>query len=471
MEQLAKTADIDLPYKFYDLHGRLNYDPGVNERTSLSYYSGRDVLDWDQSGLDVVLDWGNEAWSAQWTHLFDSRLFSHFLVGHSRFDSRVTVAFKDLEFRMRNRIDDLAFKGNLTYVPSGSHMIDFGFEGKSLDFRFAREIGDEDRLTFKYAGTYGAIYGQENWGISENWQLQGGLRISYFSEGDYLKPEPRISLKRRFRDRTSIHLTYGRYHQYLNLVSQEGASFADMWFPVDRTLAPGKADHLIIGLETQPRESVNFSVEGYYKPYSNVVEFSEEFTRSLVEEDAELSELFNSGKGKAFGVDLYLRNDIAGFDGWMGYTFGVTKRKIRDYNFDLEYYPNYDRRHQIVLMQDRVVGRNWRLNFSFRYGSGSPTTRAVARYTVRDITGREYDTVLEGEKNAARLPAYHRLDAGVSLRLAYGSWSFEPSLQIINVYNHKNVYIRTYDVTVNPAETEDITMLPILPTIGLKVAF
>ena len=468
---LARAAKIDLPYRFYDVQGRLNFDAGTNDRMSLSYYRGWDRLNWKKPGLNVLLDWGNDTWSSQWTHIFNTRLFSHFVVGRSLFDSHAAVAFREFEAEMLNRISDVSAKGSLSYVPSSVHMIDFGAEAKALRFSFRRQSGMEDRLTFKYDGVYSAIYGQDSWKLSPGWQAQTGLRLDYYSKGEYFKLGPRLSLRHQIDETKAVHATYGRYSQFLNLVSQEGASFADMWFPVDRTLAPGSADHYILGLELGPYEKLDLSVEGYYKPYRSVVEFSEEFTRSLVSPEAQLNQLFNSGTGKAYGADVYLRDRVAGFEGWVGYSWGVTTRKIRGYNFGQTYHPNYDRRHQIVLIQDRSLGRRWKLNFSFRFGSGEPVTLAVGRYTYRDISGREHDTVLEGEKNAYRLPAYHRLDIGFVYHENHGSWSIEPNIQIINVYNRKNVYIRSYDLTKNPATFDDVTMIPLLPTIGINIFF
>jgi hypothetical protein len=244
-----------------------------------------------------------------------------------------------------------------------------------------------------------------------------------------------------------------------------------MWFPIDRSVAPGLAQHFILGYEIGPLNGFDISLEAYYKPYQNLVEFSEEFTRSLVEQNAQLSQLFNSGTGRAFGADLYVRNNIWGFEGWTGYSFGVSKRKIQSYNFGREYYPNYDRRHQIVLMQDRSLGKGWRMNLSFHFGSGQPLTLATGRYAVRDITGREHTLALEGEMNAYRLPPYHRLDLGLSKQFKTHGLIVEPGLQIVNVYNRKNIYIRTYDTTKNPAEYQDVTMLPFLPTLGVSVKF
>ena len=102
---------------------------------------------------------------------------------------------------------------------------------------------------------------------------------------------------------------------------------------------------------------------------------------------------------------------------------------------------------------------------------GQPVTLAAGRYTVRDISGREYDVVLEGEKNAYRLPYYLRIDLGLFYQMKYRWGSIEPNLQVINVLNRKNVYVRTYDLTTNPATFDDISQLPFLPTIGVTVNF
>lgn len=468
---LARAIKLDLPYGFYDVQGRVNYDIATNDRTSLSYYSGRDRLAWDKPGLNLLLDWGNETWSSQWTHVLSPHLFSHVVLGHSRFDSRAAIAFESFGFRMQNSIDDLSLKGNLSWTPSAAHQIEFGSEMKSLDFRFLSEIGDASRLAFNYQGVYGACYAQDAWKFAEAWRLQTGLRLDYYSRGRYLRFGPRLSVERELAPKARVHLTWGRYSQFLNLVSQEGASFADMWFPVDGTLKPGGADHYVLGADFGPHDAFDLTLEAYYKPYRNMVEFNREFSRSLIDPNSTMNQLFNSGTGRAFGAEAFLRNRWRGWDGWLGYTFGVSNRTIRGYNFDREYPPTYDRRHQIVVAQNRPLSRRWRTSFTFHYGSGQPWTLPAGVYTYRDINGRTFGTILDGEKNTARLPAYHRLDAGVSGSYPYRGWQIEPELQIVNLYNHRNVYVRYYELTNNPATFKDVTMLPFLPTLGVTVRF
>lgn len=471
IEPLARAAGIDLPYRFYDVHGRLNLDPTENDRTSLSLFRGNDRLDLEDGSLDILLDWGNNTWSGQWTHVFNSRVFAHFLLGGSRFHSHGNIAFQDFEFRLRNEIDDTSAKGALSFKPAADHLIDFGFEAKALDFSWRRDVGEGSTLEFAYDGFYGALYAQDSWEADGGTRVQPGLRVDYYSEGGYAGLGPRFSVRRMLDATHAIHATYGRYHQYLNLVFQEGLSFADMWFPVDRTLEPGSADHYILGMDIGPYDAFEVNVEGYYKDYRNLVEFSSEFTRSLVDEDAQLGELFNSGTGKAFGADLYVRNSYRGWEGWIGYAWGVARRHVEQYNRGKEYTPSYDRRHQLTLMQARSLGKNWSLDLSFRYGTGQPTTLAVGRYTVRDVTGRFHDEALPGDLNEQRLPGFHRLDVGVSKLFKGTGWAIEPYLQVINVLNHDNVYLRSYDLTTNPAEFDDVTMLPFLPTLGVNVTF
>jgi hypothetical protein len=468
---LGKMAGVEIPYRFYDLHGRLNLDVDRGDRASLSFFRGHDRLDWDQNTSELLLEWGNDTFSAQWTHPISGRLFSHFLVGGSRFSSVVSATFQDFSLQVANEIEDLSLKGNLSYAPSVGGVLDFGFEAKDLTFSWRQEVGEDEQLTFAYDGIYGALYSQYDFSPFSRWQALAGLRLNYYSRGDYLDLDPRLTLKHSFHDFLSAHLSFGRYHQYLNLVSEGGVGVGDQWFPVDETLEPGKADHWVLGIDLGPYDRFSLLVESYYKSYGNVVEFSDEFGRSLVEEDAQLGEAFDSGEGRAYGLDVFLRNRIVGFEGWVGYSYGDTRRRIGGYNYGREYHPVYDRSHQVVVMEEYRMGAKWRFNMSFRYGSGQPTTLGTGRYRVLDITGREYDAILPGELNAYRLPAYHRLDVGITYERERWGLDMANTLQIINLYGHDNVWFRYYDTSKNPVRIDDVNMIPRMITAGVKIAF
>lgn len=467
---ITKMVDFDLPYYFYDGHAKLNYDIDNNNQASISFYIGNDILDLSQAGTDIKLVWGNKTFSSQWMHLFSSKLFSHFVFAGSRFDSDAKIKFDNVSFGTFNKITDLALKGSFTYSLSTSHTMNFGFESKKLDFNLNYEIVGTKYLN-SFSGNYYALYFQDNYRLGLFNILQAGLRFDHYTDGGYCRLMPRLSLKHIINDQMNLTLHYGRYTQFLNLVQQEEINFADMWFPVDKSFKPGEADHYILGFSFDNKESFSLEIEAYYKRFLNLAEYRTFRGADETLNNQTAAQNFYIGKGEAYGTDVYIRNNIWGFEGWIGYSLGWTKKQIDGYNFDKEYYPTYDRRHTITAIQDYRLSSKWRINFAFKYGSGQPYTEATARYAVMNPNGSIYYLILDGEKNFYRLPAYHRLDVGVFYETKLFKLDTEIYLQIVNVYNHKNVWYRQYQTFNNPATSKDFTMLPFLPTIGISVKF
>lgn len=466
----SKIVDVDLPYYFYDGHFKFNYDIDKNNQASFSVYLGNDKLDLSDGGTTIKLDWGNKTFSTQWTHLFNSKLFSHFVFAGSRFTSDTEVVFDDVEFGIQNRIFDLAFKGTLTYTTSTRHSMDFGFEIKMLDFDLNYNVVDTKYLN-GFKGNYFSLFFQDNYKLSPFTIFQSGIRVDHYSDGKYTRFDPRFSIKQLLNDEIYFTLTYGKYHQFLNLVQQEGFSFADMWFPVDETFEPGKADHYILGFNYDNRKTFSLSVEAYYKDYNNVAEYRIHRGADETLDNQTAAQNFHRGTGYAYGADFYLRNNIWGFEGWFGYALAWTKKKIDGFNFGEEYFPTYDRRHTITAIQDYRLSRKFRLNFAFKYGSGQPYTEVTARYAVMDPAGRIHYETLDGEKNFYRLPDYHRLDLGIFYNTKVFGLQTEFFIQAVNVYNHKNVWFRDYKVDSETIEIKDYEMLPFLPTLGFSVHF
>ncbi|MDI6809391.1 MAG: TonB-dependent receptor [Candidatus Eisenbacteria bacterium] len=471
LDLAAKMVKVDLPYYFYDAHAKLNYDIDRHNQASVSFYLGNDRLDLSgEGGTNIALNWGNRTFSTRWMHLFSSKLFSNFVFAGTRFDSDTEVNFDNISFGLMNRITDLAIKGMLTYSPSTDHSMDFGFENKMLDFKLNYHIVDTDYRS-SFSGDYSAVYLQDNYRVSTFNILQTGLRFDHYTDGSYSRLMPRVSLKHLLTDRTSVTASYGRYSQFLNQVDAEGMSFAEMWFPVDRTFKPGAADHYILGYSFDNARTFSFSLEGYYKKYLNIAEFRQFRGADENLSDQTAAQNFYSGKGEAYGADALVRNNIWGLEGWVGYSLSRTKKQINGYNFDKEYYPTYDRRHTVTTIQDYRINKKYRVNLAFKYGSGQPYTEATARYAVMNPNGTTHNLPLDGEKNFYRLPAYHRLDIGIFYETKKFLFNTEVYFQVVNVYNHRNVWFRRYKTSGDTATVEDYSMIPLLPTAGVSFRF
>ncbi|MGB0885772.1 MAG: TonB-dependent receptor, partial [Chitinophagales bacterium] len=105
----------------------------------------------------------------------------------------------------------------------------------------------------------------------------------------------------------------------------------------------------------------------------------------------------------------------------------------------------------------------------FVYGSGQNTTIPVNYYFLDGKFNPVY-----GDRNSYRMPAYHRMDVGVTyVMLDKKNKYSDLSLSIYNVYNRKNPYFIFNDVsgdvaTGEPIEvtTTQVSLFPILPTIS-----
>ncbi len=474
LDLAAKLVDFDLPYYFYDGHAKINFDIDRNNQASLSFYAGNDKLDLSQNETDILLDWGNKTFSAQWMHVISSQLFSHFVLAGSRFDSDSEVKFDDISFGISNRITDLAIKGWITYSPSILHTFDFGLEAKNLQFDLRNKIAD---LAYKksFAGNSFALYVQHNYKLTRSNILQTGMRFDFYSDGNYSRLTPQLSYQYLFNDRINMTLSYGRYAQFINLVYQEGLSFADMWFPVDETFAPGRADHFILGFNYDDLRKLSLNIEAYYKRYANISEYRFRAAESQgIDRDYDrltASDIFLSGKASAYGIDVYVRNQLGGLKGWLGYSFNWVKKQVKGYNFDQPYFPPYDRRHTITAAEEYRLAQKWRLNFALKFGTGQPYTEASGRYQALNPNGTIYDRTLEAKKNSYRLPPYLRFDIGLTHHRTIFGLRSELYLQAINVFNFKNVWFRYYDFDTNPATRKEFYMLPRIPTVGVSVMF
>lgn len=67
------------------------------------------------------------------------------------------------------------------------------------------------------------------------------------------------------------------------------------------------------------------------------------------------------------------------------------------------------------------------------------------------------------DKNLGRLPSYHRLDIGLSKKIAIASTIVTLSIDAINVYNRKNIFYYERDTG------RRVNMLPFLLTGTVKI--
>lgn len=472
-------ADIFLPFAknkdlrenklyFYDINAKVNYIIDNNNRVFLSGYLGRDVVKIGKEN-PFRMDWGNSTLSARWNHLFSDKLFHNLTATYSNYDYFLGREDTIAGFTWTSNMQEYALRSDFTWYLNPQNSIRFG--GSSIYHRFSPGTisGDENSIFNEVnvpnsQAIQSAAYISNEQKIGALLTLSYGLRFSafqsigeatvfYFDDNyrfkdsvrygkneiynTYTHLEPRLGFTFVINETSSIKGSYSNTVQYLHLASNATASNPlDIWLPSSPNINPQVADQFGIGyFRNFLKNTLETSVEVYYKKMNNQVDFRDHAMLFL---NPQVEGELRFGEGYAYGAEFLLRKQSGKLTGWLGYTFARSMRKVPEINSG-EYYPSpFDKTHDVVAVASYQA--NERLNFSatWVYTTGAPITFPTGRFNYGGVVAPIYS-----DRNAYRMPDYHRLDLGATLDLKKKpgrKWQSSWNLSVYNAYNRKNAF-------------------------------
>jgi hypothetical protein len=372
---------------------------------------------------------------------------------------------------------DFALKGDATWDPAGghplqAHTLEGGLKVGSFLTRTRNFFNNQQNFSPRSRTLYGSAYVQDTYQMGDRWEVTAGLRANYYQAGGHWRLAPRASADYQLNDDVRLQLGYGRYYQYLSLVSSEFFSAFDYWLTTDEGVPPSYGDQFVAGVKTQPRENISFDVEVYYRTLRDLFDLDRRISdySGIPYEDILLF-----GEGYAYGTEVLLRKSGGTVNGFVGYTFGQTRRRFQGFEEFTYYPPKYDRTHDLTMVANYDFADQWRVSAVFTYATGQAYTQPQQRYKLIDVPfSSTTTTVFQSDFNAARLPPYHRLDLGV--RRAgrfFGVADYELQLQMINVYGRRNVWFYLFQPQQdNTIDRDTVPQIPIpLPNVSLTLSF
>ena len=213
-------------------------------------------------------------------------------------------------------------------------------------------------------------------------------------------------------------------------------------------LRSNRAVHYSLGVEREFNDTVELSVEGFYKELDSLV----------------VARAGNAGRGRAFGVETLLRWKPRGrFFGWLAYTLMRSERQ------DLPGQPwretPFDQTHILTVLGSYQLGSGWEVGGRFRLVSGNLIT--PQQYGFYDANAGVYLPMLSYPPYTERLPLFHQLDIRVDKTWRLGQrGNIHIYLDVINAYNQGNVEGVTYNY--NSTKRAYATGLPFIPNFGLS---
>ena len=299
-------------YHFYDLNAKLNHIFSPYSRVFLNVYGGddrfwSDIEDRDigdnyrkEDTLAANFGWGNITSTLRWNYLFSNQLFGNLTAIYSRYqlstavDHRSTTTLNreretdTLRLRYRSGIRDWGLKLDFDYIPNPAHYIRFGgsgtlhtyspgatqikvnpADGAPEDTTLAAQITD----ALEYS-----LYGEDEVHLTDRLKANVGLHTSGFLVNDkfYTSLQPRVSTRFLLLADWAVKASYALMRQYIHLLSNSTVGLpTDLWLPATERVRPQWSRQFGVGLARQLKDQYEFSLEGYYKTMTNLIEYRE----------------------------------------------------------------------------------------------------------------------------------------------------------------------------------------------------
>lgn len=460
-----------LPYSFTDLYGKISISGnngskwnlfGFNYKDAVHY---RDVSDlgWNSSGIgsNFILVPGGTPVLIQGNFAYSSYLIRLDEEGSKPRQSGINGFNLGLDF---------------TYF-QGDDELQYGLEvlGFQTDYDFTNASGllmEQKENTTELSGFFRyKIKG-------EKLIVEPGIRLYKYNSAP-ASLEPRLGAKYLATDKLRFKLAAGKYSQ--NLVSTTSdRDVVNLFYgflsaPEDipdefqgEEVISGiqKANHLIVGVEYDLTNKIDFNLEGYIKHFNQLTNINKD---KLTAADHD----FIIEEGLAKGVDAVLKYSDPKFYFWAVYSLGFVTRADENKT----YHPHFDRRHNVNLVATYKFGyqKSWSFDARWNLGSGFPFTQTQGFYPLvgfedginTDYTNENGDLgILYADINEGRLPYYHRLDIALKKEHKFSKNStLQWNVGVTNAYNRENIFY------FNRIEYERVNQLPFMPSAGASLTF
>ncbi len=497
--KLSKDTNVNRnSLYFYDINAKANYKINENNRVYLSGYFGRDVLSFSNT---FGIKWGNTTGTARWNHIYNSRLFSNTSLIYSNYNYIININSSNNNIDLVSKIIDASLKEDFQYYIGTTSTLKFGvdfihhtFSPGIIDATATSRFNSLD-LPKKY-DFENAAYISHEWTPIRKLHLDYGLRLSAFSilgpgsfytydsvgnvastatytKGKvvktYLNPEPRFSASWLLNDNSSLKVAYTRNTQYLHLLSNStAANPTDLWVPGSNNVKPGLADQESVGYYRNfANNTIEFSSELYYKSMQNQIDYKN--GAQLVANINVESQLLY-GKGRAYGLELFLKKKTGKFTGWISYTLSRTELQIAGINNNSWYPAKQDATHDISVVGIYKPNKKWTLSATWVFNTGNAVTFPNGKYDVNGQTIFYYT-----QRNGYRMPPYHRLDLAATVgNKKRKKWESSWTFSMYNAYDRANAYAIIFQNDPNnPSLTQAVqySLFKIIPSVTYNFKF
>ncbi len=483
---LRKASDPQVKrskLSFYDAYAGWSHRFSPNSTADVTIYSTADEFQYsDQFGYA----WNNYLANGKWQSRADRNASPTLSISYGHFKSKLIDPSGAEASEVTNTLNYFQLSETVNYTAE-QHNIVAGVSGMGYLPKAEQRTGYRGnpniarKSVAKNNGLEFAIFLNDDFALSERFGISVGLRYSHFthigedtvyrymanmpktvstiqdtlfySKFKSIKSfggfEPRISARISITPTQSVKLSYNRMRQYIHLISNTTSPTPiDLWQVSNEYLPPQIADNYSVGYFLNLKDNRwETSVEFFYKEMSNLVEYKD--FPSLFLNDHLETELL-TGKGRAYGGEVYIRRLKGKWTGWISYTYSQTEQQVPSQNGSEsvnggKWYPsNYNKPHTFHLVLDRKLRGNGAFSLIVSYNSGRPLTAIESSYVVGGTVVPIYS-----ERNKYQIPDYFRLDVSFTIGNIIRKIDDSMAFSVYNLLGRDNAYSVFYQRPAN----------------------
>ncbi len=252
---------------------------------------------------------------------------------------------------------------------------------------------------------------------------------------------PMLSVSYRINSQWALSGNIARFHQ---LPAYTVLGFRDQSGNLvnkDNDLKYIRADHFVAGASYLSEFKAKFSIEGFWKNYSNYP-FSITDSISLANVGSDFGivgneEVSSTSEGRAYGLEfLYQQKLVKGFYGILAYTLVNSEFLTKDGMYAPS---SWDSKHIVSLTAGKRFKKGWEVGFRWLFSGGAPFTPIdIATSSIKQVWDVNGQGVLDyNQLNQARGTDYHQLNIRVDKRFDLKKMSLQFYLDIQNAYAYK----------------------------------
>ena len=306
---------------------------------------------------------------------------------------------------------------------------------------------------------YGVFFQSAKNVLHDRLLLSFGLRSdmnSFLTDGgDPLSTlSPRLSLAYHLNPKVDITASAGRYFK---IPTYTTLGFRDEYGElVNKNMKYIQSDHLVAGLQFLPKESLRFTLEGFYKKYSNYpVSVADGISLANTGDNfgsVGSERISSTGQGECYGFEIFAQQKLINRIFYViSYTFfhsrytGVEGKYISS---------SWDNRHLLSATLGYKFKKNWELGLKYRLAGGAPYTpfemdASRSTYLLLGTGTLDYSKL-----NTLRLNTFSQLDVRLDKKINYKRTSLDLFIDIQNILLQKQESTPYYTFKRNADNTD-----------------